>query len=466
MTFKASELVAFCLSMVGMPYWYGACVYICSNSVLNSKTKQYPAHYTPGRTSRYKDDIAKRKVCADCVGLIKGFFWTNGGKGVIEYIRGGAAFTNKYGSNGCPDKSANGMLTWCKSKGGKSGKIATLPDVPGILLFSSGHVGVYIGGGYAVDARGFNYGIVKTKVASRSWTDWAYMPNTLLQYDNPPAADVPEQPYGIHGFIPDVSVYQNKIDMDKFCAGNDFAIFRARVNGKDDTKFAIWAKELKARNFPFAVYDYLRLKSVEDAIAQADAMYAACSPYNPKIYYLDTEQLSDGVDYAAEKEYIKAYVNRLREHGVKLIGQYMGDYRWRTTYRDIESIFDTLWIANWEKNEGVYTGWKLKSAAYTDKIHLHQYTSNGYSKSAGSPGIEHRIDLNRLTGVKPLSWFTGREYIEHDYTKYVVAERDTLWGIAKKLLGAGKKYTKIMELNDMSSTIIHKGDVLKIPTNA
>lgn len=570
--FKASELVAFVLSMVGMPYWYGTCVYMCSTSVLNSKTRQYPTHYTSGRTSRYKDDIAKHKVCTDCIGLIKGFFWTNGGKGVIEYIRGGAAYTNKYGSNGCPDKGANSMLAWCKSKGCKNGKIATLPEVPGILLFSSGHVGVYVGNGYAVEARGFNYGVVKTKVTSRKWTEWAYLPNTLLQYDNVPVVDTPsvpvievvyklgdrvlkrdtpmmvgedvkemqealnklgydcgtadgkfgrnsengvkafqtaskleadgvfgkksfealrailtaqnehekptepvpetsvdvapEQLYEVHGFIPDVSVYQSKIDMDKFCEGNDFAIFRARVNGKDDTKFAAWATELKKRGFPFAVYDYVRLRSEEDAVAQADAMYAACSPYNPKIYYLDTEQLADGVDYTAEKKYIKAYVNRLREHGVKVVGQYTGDYRWRTTYRDIESIFDTLWIANWGKNEGVYTGWTLKSAAYTDKIHLHQYTSNGYTKAAGAPGIEHRVDLNRLTGVKPLSWFTGRKYIERDYTKYIVTERDTLWGIAKKLLGAGKKYTKIMELNDMSSTIIHKGDVLKIPTNA
>lgn len=186
--FKASQLVAFVLSMVGMPYWYGTCVYMCSTSVLNSKKKQYPSHYGDSRMSKYNAAIAAKKVCMDCVGMIKGFFWTNGGKGVVEYINGGAAFTNKYGSNGCPDKSANGMLDWCKSKGCKWGKIATLPDVPGILLFSSGHVGVYIGGGYAVEARGFNYGVVKTRVKDRSWVNWAYLPETLLTYDNAPVA--------------------------------------------------------------------------------------------------------------------------------------------------------------------------------------------------------------------------------------------------------------------------------------
>ena len=42
--FLASKFVEFVLKMVGMPYWYGTCVYICSASVLNSKSKQYPDH--------------------------------------------------------------------------------------------------------------------------------------------------------------------------------------------------------------------------------------------------------------------------------------------------------------------------------------------------------------------------------------------------------------------------------------
>ena len=119
----------------------------------------------------------------------KGFFWTNGGVGVREYINGGASYSNKYATNGCPDKGANGMLSWLKSKGCQNGKIATLPEVPGVLLFSSGHVGVYVGGGYAVEARGFNYGVVKTAVKNRSWTSWAYLPATMLDYSGTAATD-------------------------------------------------------------------------------------------------------------------------------------------------------------------------------------------------------------------------------------------------------------------------------------
>lgn len=181
--FTANELITFVIAMLGMPYWYGCVVYPCTESRLKSKTKQYPAHYGESRMSTYRKHIEKRLVCMDCVGMIKGFFWTNGGKGIVEYINGGNEYVNKYASNGCPDKSANGMLSWCKSQGCKWGKIATLPETPGALVFLDGHVGVYIGNGYVVEARGFKYGVVKTKLSERPWKHWALLPASLIKYD-------------------------------------------------------------------------------------------------------------------------------------------------------------------------------------------------------------------------------------------------------------------------------------------
>lgn len=66
------------------PYWYGTCVYKASNSVLSSKTRQYPDHYGSSRTARYKKDIANKQVVSDCVGGCKGYAWTNGGQGVLR----------------------------------------------------------------------------------------------------------------------------------------------------------------------------------------------------------------------------------------------------------------------------------------------------------------------------------------------------------------------------------------------
>ena len=49
------------------------------------------------------------------------------------------------------------------------------------------------------------------------------------------------------------------------------------------------------------------------------------------------------------------------------------------------------------------------------------------------------------------------------YVVYTVKEDDTLWGIAKRFLGNGNDWTKISELNGLTSTVIHEGQKLKIP---
>ena len=151
-------------------------VYKCTESLRSRKAAQYPSHYGSSRTSRYRDDISKKKVCADCVGLIKGYCWTGGGKGVIESIGTDSTYASSYGANGCPDKSANSMFSYAKSKGCSWGTMDSLPEIPGIALCSDGHVGVYVGGGYAVEERGFSYGCVKTRVKDRSWTHWYFLP--------------------------------------------------------------------------------------------------------------------------------------------------------------------------------------------------------------------------------------------------------------------------------------------------
>ena len=76
-----------------------------------------------------------------------------------------------------------------------------------IALYKSGHVGYYIGNGYAVEWKGFSYGCVKTKVAGRGWTHWYKLP--FIQYgaateapvtpDQPATPDVPAQPSTDYG---------------------------------------------------------------------------------------------------------------------------------------------------------------------------------------------------------------------------------------------------------------------------
>ena len=109
-------------------------------------------------------------MCADCVGLIKGAAWTELG-----------AHAAKYQSGGCPDKGANGLYRWCVRQGMAHGEMAALPETPGLLLHKDGHVGVYVGGGWAVEAKSFAEGVVRTRVDGRGWTGWARLP--FVDYD-------------------------------------------------------------------------------------------------------------------------------------------------------------------------------------------------------------------------------------------------------------------------------------------
>lgn len=157
-------------------YWYGTCWYPATGDLLARKRKQYPAHYAPGRTAAYERDIAAGRMVCDCVGLIKGFFWTGNGAGA-----------NRYKANNCPDVSANGLFALCRETGG----MGALPETPGVVLWKSGHVGVYVGGGQAIEARSFADGVVRTKVNGRGWQKWGYLPDSMLGYGGQPLPAAP-----------------------------------------------------------------------------------------------------------------------------------------------------------------------------------------------------------------------------------------------------------------------------------
>ena len=48
---------------------------------------------------------------------------------------------------------------------------------------------------------------------------------------------------------------------------------------------------------------------------------------------------------------------------------------------------------------------------------------------------------------------------------YTVKSGDTLWGIAKKILGSGERYVEIVKLNGLKTSVINVGQKLIIPTD-
>lgn len=160
----------------GWRYWYGTTGVKCTAALLARKTAQYPAHYENTRMTRYKSDIAEGRYCADCIGLAKGYMWLDEDTG-----------KQKYKSNDCPDASANGMF----ARAGEKGDIASMPDVPGLMVRFNGHAGIYIGDGRVIEARGFNYGVVETEIDKRPWTHWYRLPGLSYEGAAKPAEYLP-----------------------------------------------------------------------------------------------------------------------------------------------------------------------------------------------------------------------------------------------------------------------------------
>lgn len=56
-----------------------------------------------------------------------------------------------------------------------------MPNTPGLAVWKSGHIGVYIGNGEVIEAMDTRYGVVKTKLQGRGWTHWLEVPG--IKYD-------------------------------------------------------------------------------------------------------------------------------------------------------------------------------------------------------------------------------------------------------------------------------------------
>lgn len=69
------------------------------------------------------------------------------------------------------DQTANTLYSRCTKKGA----ISAIPDTPGICVWRSGHIGIYIGDGNIIEARGVNYGVVQTRVDQRDFTNWGML---------------------------------------------------------------------------------------------------------------------------------------------------------------------------------------------------------------------------------------------------------------------------------------------------
>lgn len=180
----SAGLVAHAAAQVGCPYWWGTFGQVATESLLNDKAAQYPAQFAGNRKAVAKSKHLGKRVY-DCCGLIKSYM-----------MQATPTSAPKYSST--YDQNVGGLKTNCKVKG----VISNLPEIPGVLLFrGTAHVGVYAGNGVVIEAKGFDYGVVKSKLSEGRWDAWGKLswityPATVTPKPAP-APSVKDAIYGV-----------------------------------------------------------------------------------------------------------------------------------------------------------------------------------------------------------------------------------------------------------------------------
>ncbi len=136
-------------------YTWGGFGHVLTEQRLKQAYSQYPVEI-----GRYLDYIKKNWVgrrTADCVGLIKSYLWWQGNGPVYDQRT---------------DVNADMMF----ERANERGMLFIMPEIPGICVWRKGHIGVYIGNGYVIEAKGTVHGVVKTRMSEGTWTHWHKCP--------------------------------------------------------------------------------------------------------------------------------------------------------------------------------------------------------------------------------------------------------------------------------------------------
>lgn len=176
MCFNNRGLVDYARANIGNPYIYGTYGTLGNEKLLATKHQQYPNYVTDNRVRIIKANPEKyfNKPWHDCAGLIKGYLMKKG----ITVV-----YQSRY------DLSANAFY----SKSARFGEICTIPEVPGLGLWKNNHVGIYIGGGRCIQAKGFDYGVIESDLSG--FEKWFEIP--FIDYNDEAASQDPEPVQGL-----------------------------------------------------------------------------------------------------------------------------------------------------------------------------------------------------------------------------------------------------------------------------
>lgn len=183
-TAKGKKIAEYAVSKIGCAYiWGGYGEKLCTPAFRQERASAYPSQ----KSNIYNNCpvlSGKQKACAGC---------KYNGKQAYD-----CAQLTRYATKAGGQQLVSGANSqWKSGVWEKRGTIDTLPDVEGVILYHANsegtmtHTGVYIGNGYAVEARSAKHGVVKTAVKSRSWTHWAALPGVLS--NSPTTSEKPQE---------------------------------------------------------------------------------------------------------------------------------------------------------------------------------------------------------------------------------------------------------------------------------
>lgn len=262
----------------------------------------------------YANAIKDKGFIFDCVGLIKGILW--GWSADLSKSYGGAG----YAINGVPDIGADAMISKCS---GVSTDFSNI--VPGEVVWLTGHIGIYIGGGVVVES-------------TPRWK-WGVQKSTILNVSKSQVSGtVGTRTWTKHGKLPYVS-YTGTVTDTKPSTGKT-----AYTVGKDNEEtFINFCQEVLGLNLAAAVGAATNVAKESNfktgVLGDGGTSYGICQWHNTRYTSLKNWCSANGKDYTAldgQMWYMKyelegsysAVLSYLRSVPNTAQGAYDAAYRW------------------------------------------------------------------------------------------------------------------------------------------
>lgn len=194
--------------------------------------------------------------------------------------------------------------------------------------------------------------------------------------------------------ILDISEWQvpSTINYDVLASQLSHVIIRIQYGSNYvDKHYKTHITEFQKRGVPVAVYAWVRGVNIADMEQEATDFWNRAKEFNPTFWWLDLEeQTMEDMRSGAN-----AFKNKLKVLGAKRVGAYIAHHLYKKFNIDTAQ-FDGVWIPHYGLNNG------QPNSLPEFPVDLHQYTSVGSLR-----GYNGHLDLNRIVGNRPLSWFTG-----------------------------------------------------------